>query len=128
MGNEDKKSQAIREAYSEAKSMKDDGVPGPMIEDAIKKKLISSGLTPEAAVVICSNLPGVREESADNSSRGKRDMFVGAGLFIFGVLITWVSEAFGIKKGAGYYVIALGPMITGIGAFIKGFFDYKSQL
>lgn len=122
------KAEAIRRAYAQAKEMKDEGVPGDMIEDAIKKKLIESGLTPAAAVMICSNLPGVRPEEKDKTEQGRKNMIIGTGLIVFGILITWVSNFFAIKKGSGYYIIALGPIFTGLGMFVKGAFDYKGRL
>ena len=122
------KAEAIRKAYAQAKEMKEEGVPGDMIEDAIKTKLIESGMTPAAAVLICSNLPGVRPELEDKTDAGRKSMFMGAGLVVLGILITWVSELFALKKGALYYIIALGPIFAGLGMFVKGVFDYKRQL
>ena len=122
----DAKAEAIRKAYAEAREMKEEGVPPDMIEDTIKKKLIESGLEPAAAVMICGNLPGVRPEPKDNSAKGKKNMLVGAGLLIFGIAVSWLSELMAIQKGGGYYIIALGPIFAGIGMLVKGAFDYKS--
>lgn len=121
------KAQAVKLAYAEASDMKKDGVPPDIIEDTIKKKLVASGFAPEAAAMICSNLPGVRQEIKDSSEQGKKNMTIGLGLFVFGVAVTWISETLNVEKGFGYYIIALGPMLVGLGIFIKGFFDYKSQ-
>ena len=122
------KAEAIRSAYAQAKEMKEEGVPGDMIEDAIKKKLIESGMEPAAAVLICGNLPGVRPELKDNSNAGRKSMIIGAGLVALGIFITWGSELFAIKKGGLYYIIALGPIFAGFGMFVKGVFDYRSRL
>lgn len=122
------KAEAIRKAYAQAKEMKEEGVPGDMIEDAIKIKLIESGIEPAAAVLICSNLPGVRPELKDNTDAGRKSMIMGAVLVVLGIIITWVSEFFAIKKGGAYYIITLGPIFAGLGMFVKGVFDYKSQL
>ena len=122
------KAEAIRKAYAQAREMKEEGVPGDMIEDAIKIKLIESGMTPAAAVLICGNLPGVRPEVKDNTDNGKKSMAAGAGLVLLGSIITWIGEIFSLKKGALYYIIALGPIFAGLGMFVKGVFDYKRQL
>ena len=121
------KAEAIHKAYAQAKEMKEEGVPGDMIEDAIKKKLIESGMELVAAAMICSNLPGVRPEPEDNSTQGRKNMIIGAGLIGFGILITWLSMVFAIKKSGGYYIITLGLIFTGLGMFVKGVFDYKKQ-
>lgn len=122
------KAEAIRNAYAQAKEMKEEGVPGDMIEDAIKEKLIESGMEPAAAVMICSNLPGVRVEPEDKTDAGKKSMIIGGVLVMLGIIITWVSGLFAIKKGGLYYIIALGPIFAGLGMFVKGVFDYKSRL
>ncbi|MCK4993698.1 MAG: hypothetical protein KAS13_01455 [Candidatus Omnitrophica bacterium] len=122
------KAEAIRKAYAQAKEMKEEGVPGDMIEDAIKIKLIESGIEPAAAVLICSNLPGVRPELKDNMDAGRKSMIMGAVLVVLGLIIAWISELFIVKKGVLYYVIALGPIFAGMGIFVKGVFDYKSRL
>ncbi|MCG2710821.1 MAG: hypothetical protein L6416_00570 [Candidatus Omnitrophica bacterium] len=122
------KAEAIRRAYTQAKEMRAEGVPADIIEDAIKKKLIESGLEPAAAVIICGNLPGVRPEPEDDSAQGRKNIIIGAGLIVFGILVTWVSGFFAIKKGWGYYVITLGPIFAGLGMFVKDVFDYKSRL
>ncbi len=121
------KAEAIRRAYAQAKEMKEEGVPGDMIEDTIKRKLIESGLKPAAAAMICSNLPGVRPEPEDGFAQGRKNMVIGAGLIVFGILFTWLSEFFNIKKGGGYYIIALGLIFMGLGMFVKGVFDYKNR-
>lgn len=122
------KAEAIRKAYAQAKEMKEEGVPGDMIEDAIKKKLIESGMEPAAAVLICGNLPGVRPEPKGNPDAGRKNMIMGTGLVMLGIIITWISELFSIEKGVLYYIIALGPIFAGLGMFVKGVFDYKSRL
>ena len=122
------KAEAIRRAYAQAKEMKEEGVPSDMIEDAIKKKLIESGLEPAAAILICSNLPGVRPEPEDKTDVSRKNMIIGGALIALGTLFTWVSEFFAIKKGGAYYIIALGPIFAGMGMFVKGVFDYKSRL
>ncbi|MBI4845798.1 MAG: hypothetical protein HY810_04915 [Candidatus Omnitrophica bacterium] len=52
-------------------------------------------------------------------------MVVGAGLFFFGLIITMVLEIMAINKSVGYYTIAIGPMLLGLGIFIKGFIEYR---
>ena len=121
------KSEIIRKVYAEARQMKEEGVPPDMIQDAMKKKLVESGFEPAAAVMICSNLPGVRPEPKDDAAKGKKSMLIGAGLILLGVLVSWGSELLAIKRGGGYYVIALGLIFTGLGFFIKGAFDYKDN-
>jgi len=95
------KAEAVRRAYAQAKKMQEEGVPADMIEDTLKRKLIDSGLEPAAAVMICANLPGVRPRPGDNSERARKDVIIGAGLIVFGILVTWVSEFFAVKKGGG---------------------------
>jgi len=121
------KGQIVKEIYRKAEQMKTEGVPAEFIEDAMKKELIEKGFKPQAAVMIVGNLPGVRKEPVQYSDHGKKTMIAGCVLFCLGVLVTWVSEVMAIKKGGGYYIIAIGPMLTGIGIFVKGFFDYRSQ-
>ena len=122
------KGEAVRQAYAQAAEMKAEGVPGPLIQETIEKNLIEKGFTATAASMIVSNLPGVRQEAEDSPKTGKKNMIIGVALFVFGVLATWITEAMAIKKGGGYYIIAIGPMLGGLGLFVKGFFDYKSEI
>ena len=121
------KAEAVRRAYAQAKKMQEEGVPADMIEDTLKRKLIDSGLEPAAAVMICANLPGVRPRPGDNSERARKDVIIGAGLIVFGILVPWVSEFFAVKKGGGYYIVALGPIFAGLGMLSKGALDYKKR-
>ncbi len=120
------KAEAIRRAYAQAKEMQEEGVPGDMIEDTIKKKLIECGLKPAAAVIICSNLPGVRPNPEDGSAQARKNMIIGTGLILSGILVSWGSEFFALKKGGLYYIIALGPVFAGLGMFVKGALGCKS--
>jgi len=120
------KAQVVKLAYAEASDLKKDGVPPDIIEDTIKKELVASGFTLQAAAMICSNLPGVRQEPKDTSKKGKNNMILGVALFVFGAAVTWISGTLMLEKGAVYYILALAPMLSGLGIFIKGVFDYKS--
>ncbi|MFH1460090.1 MAG: hypothetical protein ABIG64_06955 [Candidatus Omnitrophota bacterium] len=121
------KGEAVRNVYKEAAEMKAEGVPAEIIKDVMQKKLTEKGLPQAAAVMICDNLPGVKPERDDYPHAGKKNMIIGGVLFCCGVLVTWISEAMAIKRGGAYYVIAIGPMLTGLGIFVKGFFDYKAD-
>ena len=99
---------AIRKAYEEAAQMR-------------------AEVSSQAAAIICTNLPGVRQEIKDCSGKAKKNMILGAGLLAFGILVTWISAFLDIQKGSWYYIIALGPIFAGLGFFVEGAFDFLNQ-
>ncbi len=126
MGKEDSsKAQAIRQAYAQARQMKNAGAPREMIQSVIEKKLIEQGFNEKASALIAGNLPEVSIEGKDSPEIKKRNMIIGSGLFFSGFIISIILESISWDLGLGYYVVSYVPMIAGIGLVIKGFIDYK---
>ena len=59
-------------------------------------------------------------EKAHKRSQATRQMLVGAGLVILGVVITSATHDAAVSNGGGTYVVAYGPIVFGVIRFFQG--------
>jgi hypothetical protein len=107
--------QAAQQIYFFAADLMRSGEAEPAIISALMKK----GLDRPTAARVIENLK--LAQAAAKRKKALRDMLIGAGLFVIGMLITFTSYATETgRTGNGTYLVALGAIILGAADFARG--------
>jgi hypothetical protein len=102
---------AVRAIYQYAGSLMKANVK----DEVIRSKLAEKGLSGEAANVVVANLRKAKRKV------GQKDMLVGAGFCIVGLVITIATFAAATSnRGGGSYIVAWGAIIFGALQFFRG--------
>ncbi len=102
---------AVRAIYNYAGSL----MKANLKDDVIHNKLVEKGLNAEAANVVIRNLRQAKHKVA------QRDMLIGAGFCIVGLIITIATYAAAASsRSGGTYVVAWGAIIFGALQFFRG--------
>ena len=117
--------EVIAEAFKKAGELKNQGMPAFAIKAKIASTLVEKGIDGRAASVIANSLPagGVGDETIVSSKDGMNRMVFGGLLCVAGIVLTMITHS--MASRAGYYVVAIGPIIWGAVLFIKGYSDYS---
>jgi hypothetical protein len=110
--------QLIRKYSSYASELKGQGVP----DHRIIKELQDKGLDRQSIRVVIDNLA---MPDADHRVATRNKMMWGAGLFLFGLVVTIGTYAYASAMGGGTYVIAFGAIIAGAAQFLRGLAAYN---
>jgi hypothetical protein len=102
---------AVRAIYAYAGSL----MKANVSDDEIRGKLTEKGVNAEAANVVIRNLHQAKRKVA------QKDMLIGAGFCIVGLIITIATYTTAASsRGGGTYVIAWGAIIFGALQFFRG--------
>ena len=102
---------AVRAIYTYAGSL----MKANVSDEVIRSKLAEQGLSNEAARVVVANLRRAKRKAA------QKDMAIGAGFCIVGLMITIATYAAATSsRGGGSYFVAWGAIIFGALQFFRG--------
>lgn len=84
----------------------------------IEYQLMGMGATQQQAYEIITHLRNMQDDG--KKAAGRKNILIGAGLLVLGLIITIGTYSAASSSGGGTYVISFGPIIFGVIRLIQG--------